>query len=67
MIDIGDMYDIETKYDYSFDATLGLHNRNLAYLEGCTLRRNENHQFDIVYHDPLNNKTRIMGELEIEI
>ena len=61
MIDVGDLFDIEDKYDFNYDATLGLVNKNFKLLDGCTLIQSGNnvHVFNIMFYK------KIIGELEV--
>lgn len=60
MIDIGDMFDIETKYDYNYDTSLGVKYKNLTFIDGATLRQVNNTLFEIVAAN------KVIGELEID-
>ena len=61
MIDVGDLFDIEDKYDHNYDATLGLVNKNFKLLDGCTLIQSGNNVrvFNIMFDK------KIIGELEV--
>lgn len=61
MIDVGDMFDIETKYDHNYDCTLALRLRGTKVIDGATLRQLSRNTFEIVFAG------KILGELEIGV
>lgn len=61
MIDVGDMYDIDTKYDHNYDCSLCLRLRGTKIIDGATLRQLSKNTFEVVFAG------KILGELEIDI
>lgn len=61
MIDVGDMFDIDTRYDHNYDCTLGLKLRGAKAIDGSTLRMVGKNTFEVVFAG------EILGELEIDI
>lgn len=61
MFDVGDLYDIDTKYDFNYDCTLGLKLRGTKVIDGAVLRQISNRNFEIVFDK------EILGELEIGV
>lgn len=61
MLDVGDIFDIDTKYDHNYDCTLGLRIRSTNAIDGATLREISKGRFEIIFAG------KILGELEIDI
>lgn len=61
MIDVGDLFDIDTEYDHVYDCTLGLKFRGAKTIDGATLRMIGKNTFEVVFAG------KVLAKLEIGI